>query len=65
MLGRIQDATSFSQGYDVQIKTELSQKVDADVTIAAMTLTQSGTQLQAAFQMQGRLPHTSLFDFLG
>lgn len=65
VLGRIQDATSFSQGYDVQLKAELSQKVDADVTTAAMTLTQSSTQLQAAFQMQARMPHTSLFDFLG
>ena len=65
VLGRIQDATSFSQGYDVQLKAELSQKVDADVTAAAMTLTQSSTQLQAAFQMQARMPHTSLFDFLG
>jgi flagellar hook-associated protein 3 FlgL len=65
VLGRIQDATSFGQSYDVQLKAELSQKVDADVTTAAMTLTQSSTQLQAAFQMQARMPHTSLFDFLG
>ena len=65
VLGRIQDATNFGQSYDVQLKAELSQKVDADVTAAAMTLTQTTTQLQAAFQMQARMPHTSLFDFLG
>jgi flagellar hook-associated protein 3 FlgL len=65
VLGRIQDATNFSQSYDVQLRAELSQKVDADVTEAAMTLTQTSTQLQAAFQMQARMPHTSLFDFLG
>jgi flagellar hook-associated protein 3 FlgL len=65
VLGRIQDATNFGQSYDVQLRAELSQKVDADVTTAAMTLTQSSTQLQAAFQMQARMPHSSLFDFLG
>jgi len=65
VIGSIQDATNFCQSYDVQLKAELSQKVDADVTSAAMTLTQSNTQLQAAFQMQARMPHTSLFDFLG
>lgn len=65
VLGRIQDATNYGQSYDVQLKTELSQKVDADVTAAAMTLTQTSTQLQAAFQMQARMPHTSLFDFMG
>jgi flagellar hook-associated protein 3 FlgL len=65
VLGRIQDATTYSQSYDVQLKTQLSQKVDADVTEAAMTLTQGTTQLQAAFQMQAKMPRTSLFDFIG
>ena len=65
VLNRIQDATNFGQSYDVQLKTELSQKVDADITAAAMTLTQGNTQLQAAFQMQAKMPRTTLFDFLG
>lgn len=65
VLGRIQDATSSAQSYDTQLKAELSQKVDADLTEAAMNLTQSSTQLQASMQMQGHMPHTSLFDFLG
>ena len=65
VLSRIEDATNYGQSYDVQLKTQLSQKVDADITQAAMMLTQSNTQLQAAFQMQARMPHTSLFDFLG
>jgi hypothetical protein len=30
-----------------------------------MTLTQGAAQLQAAFQMQAKMPRTSLFDFLG
>lgn len=65
VLNRIQDAVNYGQSYDVQLKTQLSQKVDADVTEAAMTMSQGTLQLQAAFQMQAKLPHTSLFDFLG
>ncbi|MDE3166448.1 MAG: hypothetical protein KGN36_11640, partial [Acidobacteriota bacterium] len=65
VLNRIQDAANYGQSYDVQLKTQLSQKVDADVTAATMTMTQSNLQLQAAFQMQAKMPHTSLFDFLG
>jgi flagellar hook-associated protein 3 FlgL len=65
VLGRIADATNFGQSYDVQLKTQLSQKVDADITEAAMALTQGNTQLQAAFTMQAKMPRTSLFDFIG
>lgn len=32
-------ATNFGSSYDVQLKTQLSQKEDADVTTAVMTLT--------------------------
>jgi flagellar hook-associated protein 3 FlgL len=62
---RIQDASSYSSSYDVQLKTQLSQKQDADVTAAALAMTQGNTELQAAFAMQAKLPHTSLFDFMG
>ena len=65
VINRITDATNYEQSYDVKLKTQLSQKVDADVTEAAMTLTRGNIQLQAAFEMQAKLPHTSLFDFLG
>jgi flagellar hook-associated protein 3 FlgL len=65
VLNRIQDAVNYGQSYDVQLKTQLGQKVDADVTAAAMTMSQGNLQLQAAFQMQAKMPHTSLFDFLG
>jgi flagellar hook-associated protein 3 FlgL len=61
----VQDATNFAASYDIQLRTELSQKEDADVTAAALELNQANLQLQAAFQMQARMPHTSLFDFLG
>jgi len=62
---RIQDAMNYGENYDVQLKTELSQKEDADVTAAAMTLNQGNIQLQAAFQMQAKMPRTSLFDYIG
>ena len=62
---RITDATNYSSNYDVQLQTELSQKQDADVTSAALAITQGNTQLEAAFQMQAKMPHTSLFDFMG
>jgi len=62
---RIQDAMNYGESYDVQLKTELSQKEDADVTAAAMTLNQGNIQLQAAFQMQAKMPRTTLFDFVG
>jgi flagellar hook-associated protein 3 FlgL len=62
---RITDATNYSANYDVQLKTELSRKEDADVTSAALAITQGNTQLQAAFQMQAKMPRTTLFDFMG
>lgn len=62
---RITDATNYSANYDVQLKTELSQEQDADITTAALTVTQANTQLQAAFQMQAKMPRTTLFDFMG
>ena len=61
---RIQDATGYSASYDVQLKTQLSQKQDADVLAATLAITQGNTQLQAAFTMQAKMPHTSLFDFM-
>ena len=63
--GRIQDAQSYSDSYDVHLQVQLSQKEDADATAAALELTQSNTQLQAAFQMRAQLPTQSLFDYLG
>lgn len=62
---RITNATDYSSTYDVQLKTELSQKEDADITTAALTITQANTQLQAAFAMQAKMPRTTLFDFIG
>jgi len=62
---RIQTATNYAGSYDTRLQTEISQTQDADVASAAMELTQSSTQLQAALQMQAKMPTTTLFDFLG
>jgi flagellar hook-associated protein 3 FlgL len=62
---RIQNATDFANNYNVQLQTQISQTEDADITSAATELTEGNTQLQAAFQMQGQMPHSSLFNYLG
>jgi flagellar hook-associated protein 3 FlgL len=61
---RIQTASDFASNLDTQLRTQISQTEDADITSAALELTQGSTQLQAALQMQAKKPHTSLFDFL-
>ena len=62
---RIQHGTDFATKYAVQLQTEVMQKEDADITAVALELTQSNTQLQAAFQVRAQLPHSSLFNYLG
>jgi flagellar hook-associated protein 3 FlgL len=61
----ITNASNYSSNYSVELQTELSQQQDADITTAALAVTQGTTQIQAAFQMQAKMPHTTLFDFLG
>jgi flagellar hook-associated protein 3 FlgL len=62
---RIQNATAFATSYDIQLKTEISGIQDVDVAQAATQLTQASTQLQAALQAQGKMPTTTLFNYLG
>jgi len=61
----IDNANSFASNYDTQLQTEISDIQDADIAQASLQLTQSNTQLQAAFEMEGRMPTTSLFNYLG
>jgi flagellar hook-associated protein 3 FlgL len=63
--GRLTDAQAFADRAEIELKTELSQKEDADIVGAALALSQGNTQLQAAFQMRAAMPHKSLFDFIG
>ncbi|HWC98030.1 MAG TPA: flagellin [Candidatus Sulfopaludibacter sp.] len=62
---RIQDATNFATTYDTQLQTEISSKEDTDIPSAALELTAANTQLQAAMTMQGKLPTSTLFNYLG
>jgi flagellin-like hook-associated protein FlgL len=62
---QVQNANNYASNYAVQLQTQISDAQDADVTSAAMELTQGNTELQAAMQMEGQMPHTSLFNYLG
>jgi flagellar hook-associated protein 3 FlgL len=62
---RIQNATSNATTYDTRLTAEIGNIQDADATTAALELTQANTQLQAAFESQGKMPTSSLFDYLG
>ncbi len=62
---RIQTANSFAGSYDTQLQTEISGIEDADIPSAALELTQANTQLEAAMTMQGKMPHSTLFNYLG
>src|SRR5262249_55700311 len=61
---RVKDATSFTNQYALQLKQELSQREDADVVAASLELNQGNLQIQAALQMKGSVPRSTLFDFL-
>jgi flagellar hook-associated protein 3 FlgL len=62
---RIDDASSFAGNYDTQLQTQISGKEDTDIPTAAMEMTQANTQLQAAFTIEGKMPQTTLFSYLG
>lgn len=62
---QIQGANTYASNYDIQLQTQISNIQDADIPSAATELTEANTQLQAAMQMEGQLPHSSLFNYLG
>jgi hypothetical protein len=49
---RISYSTDFAAAHDIELRTELSQKEDADVAAPAVEVTAETTQL-AAFQIRG------------
>ena len=61
---RIASALDLAQKFQLQQKTDLSNRQDTDVAAAALALTQEQTTEQAALQARAKMPHTSLFDFL-
>jgi flagellin-like hook-associated protein FlgL len=62
---RIQVGVNYAGTYGTQLQTQIGQLADTDIPSAAMELTQATTQLQAGFQMEAHIPHTSLFNYLG
>lgn len=62
---RILEATDFGSNLQVQLKTQVSNLEDADLTDAVLQLNQAQVQQQAALQARARIPRTTLFDFLG
>jgi flagellar hook-associated protein 3 FlgL len=62
---KITNAQTAASQADTRLATALSAREDADMVAAALTLTQSGQQLQAAFEMRASLPQKTLFDYLG
>ena len=61
---RIAEATDFASKLEVQQKQQLSAVQDADITSAAIELTQAQTQLTTAMQARGKITSSSLFDYL-
>jgi flagellar hook-associated protein 3 FlgL len=62
---RVEDAANYADRYANQVKGQIAQKEDADVAAAALEMSQTTTQMQAAFQMRAKIPRNSLFDYLG
>ncbi len=61
---RIQQASSSATSINTQLQTEISNIEDADIPTAALELTQANTQLEAAMTMQGKMPTSTLFNYL-
>ena len=61
---RIQAAQNSAADLTTQLKTQIGQIQDSDVTADALTLTQANTNLSAAFEAQAQLPRKTLFDYL-
>ena len=62
---RIDAGQTFANNYATQLQTEIGNVQDADIPTAVMQMTQSNIAEQAALAMEGKMPHNSLFDYLG
>ncbi len=62
---RVQQAQTLATQQNTQLKTQLSNTEDADITQVAVQLTLDQTNLQAAMEAESQMPKTSLFNFLG
>jgi flagellar hook-associated protein 3 FlgL len=62
---RVRTASDFAMAYDSRLRQQIGEKEDADIPTAALQLTQANTELQAALTMQGKMPNSTLFSYLG
>jgi flagellar hook-associated protein 3 FlgL len=61
---QVTSGLDFAKNRETQLSTSLSGIEDADLTQAITELNQSQLQQQAALQSRGKLPKTTLFDYL-
>ena len=61
----VAEATDFGGKLSLQFQTQISGLADADLSAAAVELTQAQVQQQAALQARANMPRSSLFSFLG
>ena len=61
---KIAEDTNFLSKLDVRLKTELSNRRDADLTAAILELERGKVHEQAALTARAQVPRTSLFDYL-
>jgi len=62
---RITTAVSQRKSGIVDLKQQISALRETDIVQTALELTAAETQTQAAMAAEAKIPHTSLFDFLG
>jgi flagellin-like hook-associated protein FlgL len=61
----VADATTAAHTMEVNQRAQLSALTDADITTAAIELTQANTQRDASLSARAKLPTNTLFDYLG
>jgi flagellar hook-associated protein 3 FlgL len=62
---KLTNALDFAERLDLQLKTELSQRRDADLTEAALEVQRARMHQEAAYASRSATPPRSLFDYLG
>jgi flagellar hook-associated protein 3 FlgL len=62
---QVEEATSTAEKFALRLESERSNLQDADSTEAIVTLQQLKFSQQAALEVRAKVPHVSLFDYLG
>ncbi len=61
---QLQDASTSASNYNTELQTQIGNLQDADITAASLELTEGTTQLQAAYEVEAKIPQSTLFDYL-